>query len=131
MGVPQEDIQNLIDLGLTFVESKIFLSLIQAGTMKAQTLSHVTKTSRADVYRTLERLQNKGLVEKQITKPTMFSAIPIKDAIRIMIERKTIKYEKMKNNATHLLTKYKNRNNQTSKQFKLPYLQAYIATFES
>lgn len=118
----QEDIQTLVDLGLTFVQAKIFLVLIQTGSMKAGTISKVTKISRADVYRTLERLQENGLIEKQIAKPALFSSIPTKDALNILIQRQSLKQIVLEDKATGLLKKFKKKDFSFSNQFKFVFV---------
>ena len=117
MEFPQEDIQSLVDLGLTFVQAKIFLTLVQAGTMKAQTISQVSKVTRADVYRTLHKLQECGLIEKEITRPALYRAIPTKDALNIMMERYTLKHKKLKVKTANLLYKYQKNTIRSFSQF--------------
>ena len=109
MEFPEEDVKSLIDLGLTFVQAKVFLALIQTGSMKAQTISDVTKVSRADVYRTLSRLQENGLVEKQIAKPTIYSSIPTEEAIDLLMHRQNLKHKELLFRKAKLLHKYKKK----------------------
>ena len=117
MEFSQEDLQSLVDLGLTFVQAKIFLTLIQTGIIKAQTISKLTKVSRADVYRTLAKLQEDGLVEKQISKPALFSAIPEKDAFNLLMERQTLKHRELKFKTANLLRKYQKEKHSSFHQF--------------
>ena len=72
----KEDHQTLIDLGLTLLQAKVYLALVQSGTLKVGTIAQVSKVARPDVYRTLQKLQDLGLIEKIITKPILFRATP-------------------------------------------------------
>jgi len=44
--------------------------------------------ARQDIYRILNELQQLGLVEKIITTPTNFTAIPIQEAASVLLERR-------------------------------------------
>jgi len=61
------EVQTLIDLGLTDLQARVYLSLYQKGPSEALTISKVTKVARSDVYRTMEGLQRIGLIEKEIS----------------------------------------------------------------
>ena len=65
MYCPKEDFQILVDLGLTLLQAKVFLALLVRGTSKVTEISQVSKVSRPDVYRSLSKLQEFGLVEKE------------------------------------------------------------------
>lgn len=56
-------------LGLTEIESKVFLTLLQNGPQSELTLSRQTKVPRTTVYRVLENLNKKGILQKN-TFPT-------------------------------------------------------------
>ena len=112
MEFPNDDIQSLVDLGLSIVQAKIFLTLIQTGTMKAQTISQVSKISRADVYRNLEKLHNIGLLERQIARPELFTAIQAQDALNILMERQSLKHKELRVKTANLLKKYQENKNQ-------------------
>ena len=106
MGLPKKDVKTLVELGLCPVEVKIFLTLVQAGTLKVEDISQLSKVSRGDVYRNLSKLQDHGLIEKQICRPALFRAIPIKDAIQCLLDRQKLKHKKIQQEATKLLDKY-------------------------
>lgn len=82
------------------------MSSVQAGTLKVERISQLSKVSRGDVYRNLSKLQNDGLIEKQISRPALFRAIPIKDAIECLINRQKLKHKKTEHEATKILNKY-------------------------
>ncbi len=112
MEFPNDDIQSLVDLGLSIVQAKIFLTLIQTGTMKAQTISQLSKISRADVYRNLNKLHKIGIIEKQIARPELFTAIQTQDAFNILMERQSLKLKELRVKTAKLLKKYQENKNQ-------------------
>lgn len=108
MDVP-ERIQTLIDLGLTSLQARIYLALYQTGTSEAATISKATKVARSDVYRTMYKLQQLGLLEKEITNPIRFRPIPIETGIAILLERKAKKYNELKSKTNSLLLTLKKK----------------------
>ena len=106
-----EDIQSLVELGLSIVQAKIFLTLVQIGTMKVQTISQVSKISRADVYRNLQQLHEKGLIEKEIARPVLFKVIQTQDALNILMERQSLKHKDLRVKTANLLDKYQRNKN--------------------
>jgi sugar-specific transcriptional regulator TrmB len=82
----EEDARILTRLGLTTRQAKVYLTLARLGKAKIATISSAAKTDRGNVYRTIARLQELNLVEKVITKPTIFEALPIRDGMAMLIE---------------------------------------------
>jgi sugar-specific transcriptional regulator TrmB len=105
------EVQTLIDLGLTSLQARIYLALYQTGTSEAATISKVTKVARSDVYRTMYKLQQLGLIEKEITNPIRFKAIPIETGFSILLERKAKKYNELKSKTNSLLLTLKKKTN--------------------
>jgi sugar-specific transcriptional regulator TrmB len=106
MEFPKEDLQVLINLGLSIVQGKILLTLFQSEPLSAKAISEVSKVSRPDVYKTIPKLQEMGLIEKKISRPAIYSAIPIKAAASILMEQHIKKYNELKTETENLVKKY-------------------------
>ncbi len=111
MELLSEDHQTLNDLGLTLLQAKVYLALLQSKTMKAGVIAKASQVARPDVYRTLLKLQELGLIEKEIANPAVYRAIPIDITIPILLEHKNKKHDELKAKSTNLLNKYKNGKN--------------------
>ena len=111
MELLSEDLQTLKDLGLTLLQAKVYLALLQSETMKAGVLANASQVARPDVYRTLLKLQEFGLIEKEIANPVVYRAIPIDIALPILLENKNKKHYELKAKSANLLNKYKNGKN--------------------
>lgn len=83
-----EEIQVLVDLGLTFRQAKVYLTLVWLGESTAKTLSKYSHVHRQDIYRILSSLENMGLIVKGLTTPTRWNASPIGDGLSILVEQK-------------------------------------------
>jgi hypothetical protein len=53
-------------------------------------------------------LQDKGLIEKTISKPTEFRAVPIQDGLELLLARKNMEYGEIQEKTKQLLQKIKN-----------------------
>ena len=78
----------LTQLGLTVLESRIYLGLCKNGKLSTKEISKVTKTAQSDIYRVVKSLQNKGLVEKQIEKPVRYKAISFETGSIFLLDRR-------------------------------------------
>jgi sugar-specific transcriptional regulator TrmB len=84
-----ESIQILIDLGLTLLQAKVYLTLTQTQEASVKTVSKIGKIARQDVYRIMPSLEKLGLAEKIVAKPIMYRATPIKEGFYLLLQKKT------------------------------------------
>lgn len=56
----------LSNLGISFEESQIYFTLVNQGPITVLEISRLTKISRTNVYRLVEHMAEKGLVEEQL-----------------------------------------------------------------
>jgi sugar-specific transcriptional regulator TrmB len=97
------EVQALVDLGLTLVQARVYLTLVRFGASKTLAISKISKVAQPDVYRALSKLQELGLVEKLIEVPFQYRAIPADLGIAILLETKKEQYEKVRTGAQKLL----------------------------
>ena len=88
MSFDANTVETLTQLGLTILESRVYVTLCKFNILNTKELSKLTKTARPDTYRVLTKLQNKGLVEKIIEKPTRFRAVPFEKGVNFLLQRK-------------------------------------------
>jgi sugar-specific transcriptional regulator TrmB len=104
------NIQTLINLGLNSSEARVYISLHETGTAKATTIAKASGVTRPDVYRTLSKLNELGLVEKIIAHPVMFRPIPIETGVAILLERKSKKYNELQSKSASLIHSLNKKN---------------------
>jgi sugar-specific transcriptional regulator TrmB len=88
MLLPEDSIEILVELGLTHTEAKAYVSLLCLNTATARNLHKVSNIARQNIYQLLSDLEEKGLIEKVIAKPTKFKPIPADQAISLLLQRK-------------------------------------------
>ncbi len=82
------EIELLMGLGLTLCQTRVYLALCRFGMLNAKKLSKCANTARQDVYRITVELEELGLVEKIISTPIAFRAIPLDEGVTILLERR-------------------------------------------
>jgi len=100
-------INDLQTYGLTEDEARIFVSLTILGPSKASVLAKKLGINRMKAYRTLKRLQNLGLVDAILKRPTEFVAISIEEALDILTETVKKKIQEMELKKTRIIENYR------------------------
>ena len=106
MSIKTEDIETLIWLGLTERQARVYLTLLQIGSSGAESISKLSLVHRQEIYRVTSCLQEMGLVEIKVTSPTVFSPVPVKDALEILVNKKTGELDKVRNQTKSLIERY-------------------------
>ncbi len=83
-----EKAKTLVKLGLTSNQARAYLALVHLGVATAKEVSKNSQITRQDIYRVMPTIQQIGLIEKIIASPSKFRAIPIKDAVQMLLQLK-------------------------------------------
>ena len=81
-------LKNLVSMGLTRVDAKIYVFLAKRGPQKAQDIAIAMKIAKQRLYPSLRRLQSKGLVNATLEHPARFSALSFEKALDLFAEAK-------------------------------------------
>jgi len=73
-------VERLQTFGIDEMEARLYLTLLDYGSETAGELVNVTGIARADVYKTLNGLFEKGMIEELSEGPSKYRAVPI-DAV--------------------------------------------------
>ena len=82
MSDAEDAITALENLGLTAYEAQCFVALTQLPHGTAKEISQVADVPRSRVYETMERLQNRGLVELHQADPRAYQSVSVDTALR-------------------------------------------------
>jgi sugar-specific transcriptional regulator TrmB len=99
----------LIQLGLTRNQSKIYFSLFQLGTATIKEIGKSSGIPRESVYRTIPTLEKMSLIEKSITNPTTYTAIPVEDAVSTLMKRRNQESHAIQQQANQLIEHFRTR----------------------
>jgi sugar-specific transcriptional regulator TrmB len=100
---PEEEGDLLTQIGFTKTQAKVYLSLLKIGKATGKTISEQSHVTRQIVYRTLDELQERGLVEKEIAMPCEFKAAPVQDGLQTLILQKFEQYKEIQQKTERFL----------------------------
>jgi sugar-specific transcriptional regulator TrmB len=83
-----DGIRYLMELGLSRIQANLYFSLIVNGRTDARVLASLTNTPRTEVYRALNELQEKGLVDRELGPTLKFSAVAPSLGLQAVIDSK-------------------------------------------
>jgi len=110
--------ETLRELGLSRREAEIYLFLWKKGSQKAYNIAAYLNIDRAQTYRTLNSLKEKGIVEVTIEAPTRYAATPIEPLIESLIKTKKTELARLENEKQEIINYFKSLH-------KLPIGQEY------
>jgi sugar-specific transcriptional regulator TrmB len=102
------------------LEAKVYLALAKLGKASAKTISKASRVSQPDVYRVLSKLENHGLVEREIGIPNQFRATPMDEGLALLLQRRDNQSAILHKKATELLQDFKEKNEKTVLQEETP-----------
>jgi sugar-specific transcriptional regulator TrmB len=105
----EKSVQLLTQLGLSPTQARLYESILERGKGGGTALGFSKNMGlpRSEIYRALSELQQKGLVEKEVSYPNKFNAIPIATGLQILLSQKNEHYKKLEHNINSFLQKAK------------------------
>lgn len=104
----KEDLVNeLAQFGLEDNDAKMYLGLLQIGSVTVGNLSSKLEIDRGKAYRSLNRLRNVGLVSTTFSNPTICRAIDPDEALISVIQRREDEIITMRKLASKIVTDLK------------------------
>ena len=103
-----EDVQTLRGLGLTFLQAKVYLTLVMASNSTVKEIAESANVARQEAQRVIVELESLGLVEKLLVNPTEFKPVPINEAVKFLLERREKVSLELEQKANMLLKTFAN-----------------------
>ncbi len=79
-------VEQLIEIGLTAYQAKVYSSLVSLGVGSVSEIHHQSGVPRTKVYETLEELARKGAVELQAGRPALYRAVHPRSLVSRLVE---------------------------------------------
>jgi sugar-specific transcriptional regulator TrmB len=117
MLIRDQQLQVLTKLGLTVCQAKIYLTLVKHGKCTAFSISKYSKSPREYIYQTLPSLEKLGLIEKEISRPTMFKAVPIQVGMSFLMEQRKKENCSLENQAKKIIQEFGKYKEETQSEF--------------
>jgi HTH-type transcriptional regulator, sugar sensing transcriptional regulator len=103
----QNEVPALVDFGFTVLQARVYIALLRLGTATATNVSSAIGVYRSEAYRILRELSSKKLVQRHLTSPSTFTAIPPHDCLSLLIQqskKKLAELETQRDNLDYLLS---------------------------
>jgi sugar-specific transcriptional regulator TrmB len=99
-------VEVLVGLGLSGRQARVYLGLRGCGGGCVREVAVVSGVHRQEVYRLLEGLLELGLVCKSVSVPVRFRAVPVGEAVRLLLLRKSGQVTVLRRQTKWLIKKY-------------------------
>jgi sugar-specific transcriptional regulator TrmB len=83
-----EEIKVLINLGCSSSQARVYLTLTKIGPATIQLISKAAGIHRENLYKIVQSMIIKGLIEKEIGVPTKYRAVPPEDVLNLLVTHK-------------------------------------------
>lgn len=90
--ISEKKLGALTELGLKSNQAKIFLSLVNNSPLTVHQISKSANVPAELIYRIMPTLEKIGLVERMVTAPVRFKAIPARTAVGILLKQRKKEY---------------------------------------
>ncbi len=102
-----EDVQVLIDLGLTSLQARVYLALSSLGNATMKSVAKVSGIARQDIYRIIPQLHKLGLAEKIVATPSRYKATPLDDGVNVLLRHKSLEYSRLQTKTVELIENFR------------------------
>ncbi len=102
----EDQVQVLTQLKLTRNQAKIYLTLAKSPPLNAIEISKTTNIPKEVIYRQMPKLLEKGLIEKIFETPSKFAAVPIKQALRSLLQQRSKETADVKTKTEQLICQF-------------------------
>ena len=103
-----EKIKNeLINFGLTKSQAKVFMYLGKYGAKTASEIAKALQLPRTETYHLVNSLQNLGLVTAELTHPTKYTAMEMREAVSTLVKQEQDRIDTLANKEESLAEMWK------------------------
>jgi sugar-specific transcriptional regulator TrmB len=133
MGITDDNVLTLTELGLTGAQAKIYLTLVKSNNLTANMISKLSGVARSDVYRVLSELEEDGFVARIISKPEEFRAVSIGECLSALMQRRIDKTASLARKVRDLDDKFrvKEAGEQFTEKFQFVFLPKKLPVYLS
>jgi len=141
IGVRREEVEVLIELGLSSRQARVYMALLKVGEAKAKTIAQYSKVNRQEIYRIIDELEQIGLAQRNICMPTTFTATPLTETVKMLLSQKTTQLSNLRQKTIQLTKKFKptknpiqhlsNKKPQLGTIFEADRAKKYVQTIQS
>jgi len=99
-------LKTLTNLGLTQLDSQVYIYLAKKGPQKGKEISKALKVQKQQLYRSLKKLQSKAIVSATLEHPARFSAVSFEKVLDLFIRTKLEEAQSIQHEKIELLSSW-------------------------
>ena len=96
----------MVGLGLSGRQARVYLATLKLGGGKVQAIADLSSVHRQEIYRLVDSLVELGLIQRNLSVPATFSATPIEQTIRLLLQHKKLEITLMRQQTKPLIKTY-------------------------
>jgi len=96
-------VERLRQFDINETEARLYFTLLNCGAETAGELVDVTGVARVDVYKTLNGLLDKGMIEESTERLTKYCAVPIESALDAAVMKQAYHLRQMERSKQELV----------------------------
>ena len=100
-------IKTLVSLGLSQMDAEVYVFLSTRGPHKGRSIADTLKLYKQQLYRSLKRLQTKGIVNSSTEHPAVFSSVSFEEVLDLFLEVKKEQADVLQQNREELLSRWR------------------------
>jgi sugar-specific transcriptional regulator TrmB len=108
--VEKNYVETLNEFGLTTLQAKIYIILLQMGKIDATSVAKSANIARQEVYRVMPTLLKLGLAHKIINKPLQYEATPLDNGLKILLQKQKEKIGELEHQKRWLINNFHIKN---------------------
>ncbi len=81
-------LESLLELGFKKVDAQVYLFLTTLGPQEGRYIAGSLELSKSQLYRSIRRLKNRGIVNSSYQRPAVFSSVAFEEFLGRSIEAK-------------------------------------------
>ncbi len=106
-------------MDLTRNQARVYLVVLKLGSGNASAIAKCSGVARQDVYRIISELQERGLIEKIVAKPSKFLAVPLQDVRKSLLQKKAEEYMEVEEKTRILLKEFDRKQSEQTLDYSL------------
>jgi sugar-specific transcriptional regulator TrmB len=102
-------LKTLENLGLKHLDAEVYVYLAQSNPQKARDIAEALETYKQQLYRSLRKLQRKGMVSASQERPARFSAVSFDKVLDLFIKNNREEAQRIEESKEQILSMWRSK----------------------
>jgi sugar-specific transcriptional regulator TrmB len=107
-------IETLVGFGFKPTDAQVYLFLAKKGPKRGKDLVNSLKLTKQQLYSSLKKLKERGIVNSTYERPAIFSAVAIERVLDILIKKKIEETQSMIRNKEEIISSWRSMTSNNS-----------------